>query len=368
MGHDTIRLTGLRLSGRHGVFGFEKEEAQPFVVDLCLELDLSSAGRTDSLTETVSYAELADIAERIITGPSRDLIEALAEDVAGAVLLHDPRIAAVEVTVHKPQAPLTQTFDDVAVTLRRTQADVSTPGRLPRPRPEVTGVYEAELVDEDYTWPRYPSSPEEGETITTPTAHVGYYDRTSLAELGHDEHYRVHLRDPDLPAAFPVKCVLALGSNLGDSLATLDSAVRALDTAEGVTLLNVSPLARTKPVGGPAGQRDFLNQVVEVETKLSPHDLLELALRIESDHNRVREERWGPRTLDVDIVTYSAATIDSPRLQVPHPSAAHRAFVLLPWSWMDPLALLNGRAVRDLAEEAADFEEVTRMSGSGEED
>src|SRR5699024_1248369 len=175
----------------------------------------------------------------------------------------------------------------------------------------------------------------------------------------------VHLRDPELPAAFPVRCVLALGSNLGDSQATVVSAVRALESAEDVVVVNSSPVARTKPVGGPENQRDYLNQVIEIETRLSPHELLDAAQRIEADHNRVREQRWGPRTLDMDIVTYAGATIDSPRLQVPHPSAAERAFVLLPWSWMDPLAVLNGTPVRDLATQAADYREVTRIGDSG---
>lgn len=363
MGHDSIRLTGLTLSGRHGVLPFEKEDPQPFVVDVELEMDLSGPGRSDLLSDTVSYAEVADIIEGVVTGTSYDLIEALAETTARKLLLHDQRIEAVAVTVHKPQAPLTQAFDDVSVTVRRGRERFRRTPAIDGPRRQVTGFYEGELIDEAAASGATSESGETAATVTTPTAALGYYDRVGLTELGEDDAERVavHLRDPDLPAAFPVRCVLALGSNLGDSKATLTAAVQALEQTNEVTVINVSPLARTKPVGGPANQRDYLNQVIEIETQLSPHELLDLAQHTEAEHNRVRDERWGPRTLDVDIVTYASATIDSPRLQVPHPSAAERAFVLLPWSWMDPTAVLNGDSVPKLAQQAADYEEVNRL-------
>ncbi|WP_300345296.1 2-amino-4-hydroxy-6-hydroxymethyldihydropteridine diphosphokinase [Nesterenkonia sp.] len=365
MGHDMIRLTGLRLSGRHGVFDFEKEDPQPFTVDAELELDLRGPGRSDDLNDTISYAHIADLIQEVVTRETYDLIEALAETLARAILLHDKRIHAVAVTVHKPQAPLTQTFDDVSVTIRRSRAHVKDLPALDEPRRQVSGVYEGELVDEAASAPS-PVEEENEARLTTPTAQLGPYDRASLAELS-PQAPAEHLRDPDLPAAFAVRCVLALGSNLGDSRAILASAVQALEAHESVVVVNVSPLASTAPVGGPANQRNYLNQVVEIETQLSPHDLLDVAQQIETDHNRVRRERWGPRTLDVDIVTYAGATIDSPRLQVPHPSAAERAFVLLPWSWMDPVALLNGRPVRELAREAPDFHEVRKLDDAAQE-
>lgn len=340
MGHDTIRLSGLRLSGRHGVLDFEKRDAQPFLVDAELQVDLREAGRSDSLSQTISYAEAADIIEGIVTGETYDLIEALAETIAAALLSHDQRIQAVTVTVHKPHAPLSQAFDDVAVTVHRSRADI-------QQGPTVEEQLSAR--DRQIREQIRPSAP-------TPAAPAPT----------EDDEATVHLRDPELAAAFPVRCVLALGSNLGDSQTTVASAVQALEAAEGVVVVNASPVARTKPVGGPQNQRDYLNQVVEIEARLSPHELLDVAQRIEADHNRVREQRWGPRTLDLDIVTYAGAVIDSPRLQVPHPSAAERAFVLLPWAWMDPLAVLNGRAVQQLAEQAADFDEVTRLSDFGD--
>lgn len=365
MGYDVIRLNGLQLSALIGVLDQEKIAEQPLVIDAELRLDLSSAGRSDDLRDTVSYAAVADLIEGIVADQQFVLIETLAETLTTAIIRCDARIEAAAVTVHKPQAPLTQTFDDVAVTIHRTRSEVSSSPALERPRQEVSGTYDAELVEEPTTSAASAESPlsaDEGFTLTTPTAHLGHYDRTSLAELGHDDATVTdHYRDPDLPAAFPVRSVLALGSNLGDSWATLESAVRALEEAEDVVVVKVSPMARTKPVGGPDHQRDFLNRVVEIETRLSPHGLLDLAQQIEVEHNRVRAERHGPRTLDVDIVTFASATIDSSRLQVPHPSAASRAFVLLPWSWMDPVALLSGRPVRELAQEAEDYDDVVRL-------
>lgn len=380
MGHDTIRLTGLKLSGHHGVFDWEKQQAQPFEVDADLDLDLSTAGSTDALADTVSYAEIADLIDTIVSGESFNLIEALGETLARAILVKDHRIRAVTVTVHKPQAPLDQSFADVAVTIRRTREQVSHPGsyspqqaaRVEGPRPELRGYYEGELVEDSEPSVSSASVAEDiGVTVTTGTVQLGHYQRRSLAPHPDSRTQAAgstpsapgsaHYRDPDLKAAFPVRCVLALGSNLGDSSAMLTSAIRELQDAEGVEVIKLSPVARTKPVGGVEHQRDYLNQVIEIETQLSPHDLLDLAQQVEADHNRVREERWGPRTLDVDIVTYAGAAIDSPRLQVPHPSAAERAFVLLPWSWMDPVALLNGRPVRELALQAADAGDVRRV-------
>lgn len=369
MGYDVIRLTGVQLSARIGVLDQEKTADQPLSVDAELRLDLSNAGRSDALEHTVSYADIADLIEDVVTGQHFNLIESLAETLTQDIILSDSRIEAAAITVHKPQAPLTQSFEDVSVTIHRSRSEVAASAALPRPRPEVSAVYDGELVEEEDATHVYsaasaasPTSGEEEMTVTTPTANLGYYGRTSLAELGHDDAASTdHFRDPDLSAAFPVRSVLALGSNLGDSRSELASAIQALEAAEGVVVVNVSPLARTKPLGGPEGQRDYLNQVVEIETKLSPHGLLDLAQQIETDRKRVRAERNGPRTLDVDIVTYASATVDSPRLQVPHPSAAERAFVLAPWSWMDPVALLGGRPVRELAREAHDFADVVRL-------
>lgn len=115
---DRITLTGLRVFGHHGVFEHEKRDGQEFVVDITVWLDLTAAAKTDDLTRTLHYGELAQLAAGIVGGEPYDLIESVAGKIADEVLL-DARLNAVEVTVHKPAAPIPLTFDDVAVTLRR---------------------------------------------------------------------------------------------------------------------------------------------------------------------------------------------------------------------------------------------------------
>jgi dihydroneopterin aldolase len=120
---DRITLTGLRAYGRHGVFDFERADGQDFVVDVTLELDLAPAASMDEVTETVHYGELADRLVAIVVGPPVALIETLADRLAAACL-DDVRVAAATVTVHKPMAPISHSFTDVAVTIRRTRSDV----------------------------------------------------------------------------------------------------------------------------------------------------------------------------------------------------------------------------------------------------
>jgi dihydroneopterin aldolase len=115
---DTISITGLRLTGYHGVFEHEKRDGQEFGVDLEIELDLSSAGRTDELQNTLDYSVVVDQVAQRVTGEIVDLIETLAHDIAQLVLSH-PQPTAVTVTVHKPQAPVGHRVEDIAVTIRR---------------------------------------------------------------------------------------------------------------------------------------------------------------------------------------------------------------------------------------------------------
>ncbi len=119
MSPDRITLTGLRVRGHHGVYDFERRDGQDFVVDVTLELD-TSAAKSDDVADTVHYGELAEAIAAVVAGEPVNLLETLAERLA-AVCLADPRVTAADVTVHKPQAPIPQTFADVAVTIRRTR-------------------------------------------------------------------------------------------------------------------------------------------------------------------------------------------------------------------------------------------------------
>lgn len=141
------------------------------------------------------------------------------------------------------------------------------------------------------------------------------------------------------------RAVISLGSNLGDRSAHLEFAVSELRVAG--ELVAVSPAYSTAPVGGPE-QPDYLNAVVLLETDLHADELLEVCHLIEDQAGRVRAERWGPRTLDLDLIAYDDVVSDDPELTLPHPRAAERAFVLRPWLDVDPDATLAGVPVRDL--------------------
>jgi 2-amino-4-hydroxy-6-hydroxymethyldihydropteridine diphosphokinase len=127
---------------------------------------------------------------------------------------------------------------------------------------------------------------------------------------------------------------LSLGSNLDDRLGHLQQAVAELEEA-GLHVAAVSAVYETDPVGGPAQGR-YLNIVAAIDTYQSASEVLELCHAIEDAHRRTRDQRWGPRTLDIDILTYGDIELDSPELTVPHPRAHERAFVLVPWFDLDP--------------------------------
>ena len=118
---DTITLRGLRARGYHGVFEHERRDGQDFITDVALNLDAAPPGSTDDLTATANYAEVAATVERIVTGEPVDLIETVAHRIAAAVLDEQPVVQSVEVTVHKPQAPIPSDFADVSVTVRRSR-------------------------------------------------------------------------------------------------------------------------------------------------------------------------------------------------------------------------------------------------------
>ncbi len=118
---DRIELKGVECFGYHGVFPEEKREGQKFIVDITCWLDFSGAAAADDLTQTINYAELAELAVEVVEGPARDLIETVATEVAERALAAQPALYAIEVTVHKPQAPIPHAFADVAVVARRSR-------------------------------------------------------------------------------------------------------------------------------------------------------------------------------------------------------------------------------------------------------
>ncbi len=255
---DRIEVRGLRVRGRHGVLDTERRDGQDFLIDAALGVDIRPAAAADDLSRTVDYAQLSERLAAIVAGEPVRLIETLAERLAQACLA-DPAVREVEITVHKPDAPIPIPFGDVSVTISRARRHV----------------------------------------------------------------------------------VLALGSNLGDRLATLQRAVDELAATPGLDVVTVSPVYETAPVGGPE-QPDYLNAVVLAETSRPAGDLLRRAQEIEAAAQRRRDVRWGPRTLDIDVIVYGDETSGDPALTLPHPRAHERAFVLAPWHDADPAAELPG--------------------------
>jgi 2-amino-4-hydroxy-6-hydroxymethyldihydropteridine diphosphokinase len=156
----------------------------------------------------------------------------------------------------------------------------------------------------------------------------------------------------------PHRIVLALGSNLGDSTVILGQAIEEI--GDFVTGIRRSSNYRTEPVGGPA-QPDFLNVVILGVTELAQEELLSKLQGIEVRHGRVRAERWGARTLDIDLIDFDSTPWLSATLTLPHPRAHQRAFVLIPWNEVDPAAVLVGSGTVKSLLETLDSSGVVRQ-------
>lgn len=142
-----------------------------------------------------------------------------------------------------------------------------------------------------------------------------------------------------------VPVLLAFGANLGDRGETIRAAQRELATAPGISNFVGSPLRETVALTLDGPDRDaprYINGVASAETTLTPHELLDLMQEIEARYGRVRDVRWGDRTLDIDLITFGGRVIQDERLTVPHPRAHERDFVLAPWFDLDPSAVLMG--------------------------
>lgn len=327
MADDVITLIGVRAEGTHGVLPAERATPQTFVVDARMSVDLSDACRSDDLADTVSYAQIAERIVSVVKGEHCDLIERLAQRIADAILL-SYRVTAVEVTVHKPDAPIAVPFGDVSVTITRHQK-VDGEG-------DGTGL-EGTASDEG-----------------APSA----ASKAIAAAASGTEH-----RDESDPVIR--HAVIAMGGNLGDAAQAMRSAIASIDALPGTQIIGISPLYRSAPWGMAPGTPDFLNAVIEADTTLTPRELLDALQRIETAHGRRRETHWGSRTLDLDIIDIDGEESDDPSLTLPHPRAWQRAFVLLPWLDLDFDAHLSGAHsgfVRILAEGAPDRDLVRKVS------
>lgn len=150
----------------------------------------------------------------------------------------------------------------------------------------------------------------------------------------------------------PKQCAIALGSNLGDSQGIFSAALQVLNSTPGVAVLKVSSWYRTKPVGG-IPQPDYLNGCALLQGQLLPHQLLKTLLSVEAKFGRVRGERWGARSIDLDLLLYGDLIIETSELELPHPRMSERAFVLVPLAeiaphWIEPV---SGKAIAQLLQE-----------------
>ena len=155
-----------------------------------------------------------------------------------------------------------------------------------------------------------------------------------------------------------VRAIIALGGNLGDRKKNIRSATRAIKAVRRISLIAKSPLVESHAMtenGIDETKPNYLNGVIEIETDLKPGELLDALMEIENEHGRVRIGKWGSRTLDLDIITYGNLIKSGKRLEIPHPRAYQRAFVLVPWALMNPSAVLPGHGrVAELAEPIKD--------------
>ncbi len=342
-----IALKGLGALANHGVYDFERDRNQRFSADIVMWVE--TAGTADDIAATVSYADIADEAMAVLTGTAVDLIETLAETIASHVMSHEG-VVGTEVTVHKPDAPIDHPFADVSVTVRAGQTEAM-PLSL-----SLKGMYEAEdgsvLTGEIEAYERAhaPSPAEQEQSGALPTRRDVQAPHAAPA---HDATRPEHLRSR--------RVVLAIGGNLGDVPVTLMHTVEALSYMEGFQIDDVSPIMRTKPVLAPgqAPQPDYWNAVVVGSAIATPDELFAQTSRIERELGRERHQRWGARTVDIDIIQIEGLASSDPVLTLPHPRAKERAFVLAPWILCEPDAVLEGVGrVSDLLADTPDREGI----------
>ena len=250
---DEIRIEGLEVYARHGVYPEETKNGQYFYVNAILYTNMRQAGREDNLERTVNYGTVCHFITDWMQENTCLLLEAVAERLAQAVLLEYGALAALELEIQKPHAPIRLPFGNVSVKVRR-----------------------------------------------------GWH-----------------------------RAYIAVGSNLGNRKTHILSGIQALKVHPLIKLKKVSKMIVTEPYGG-VEQEDFLNGALEIETLLEPEELLEVLHQVEDAEGRKRTLRWGPRTLDLDILFYDRICYESENLVIPHVDLENRVFVLKPMSEIAP--------------------------------
>ena len=269
---DKIIINDMELYAFHGVDIREKELGQRFTVSAVMYLDTSDAAENDDLSKTVSYVKVCKDIERLFTEKSYDLIETCAEVLAKQILIDNPLVQKVLITVKKPWAPIGKILDYAAVEIERS-------------------------------W------------------HQVY---------------------------------IGIGSNIGDKEKNINDAIAIILKNDMNILVEKADLIETKPVGY-TNQDNFINTVIHIKTLLKPDKLMEELLKIEILLKRERIIKWGPRTIDLDILLYDNIISCDKNIVIPHPKMHERLFVLKPLMDIAPFIihpLLNKRII-DLYEEVS---------------
>lgn len=250
---DEIRIEGLEVYARHGVYPEETKNGQYFYVNAILYINIRQAGREDNLERTINYGTVCHFITDWMQENTCLLLEAVAERLSQALLLEYDALADLELEIQKPHAPIRLPFGNVSVKVRR-----------------------------------------------------GWH-----------------------------RAYIAVGSNLGNRKTHILSGIQALKVHPLIKLKKVSKMIVTEPYGG-VEQEDFLNGALEIETLLEPEELLEVLHQVEDAEGRKRTLRWGPRTLDLDILFYDRICYESENLVIPHVDLENRVFVLKPMSEIAP--------------------------------
>ena len=245
--YDKIKIENLEVFGNHGVFPEENALGQKFLIHAVLYTDTRKAGETDELTDSIHYGEVCHYITAFMRDHTYQLIEAAAEHLAEALLLDIPKLAAVDLEIKKPWAPIGLPLETVSVQIHRGWESVC----------------------------------------------------------------------------------LGIGSNVGDKRAYLESGIEALKKVPKIRNVKVSEFIETEPYGV-VDQDIFLNGCICLETILDPEELLVILHQIEKAAGRERTLRWGPRTLDLDILLFGDRIYESDTLIIPHLDMHNRQFVLEP--------------------------------------
>ena len=304
-----ISLKGMEFFTHLGVKSEEKEQGQKIIIDLELSCYYLPGIGSDNLEQTVNYSEVYNFVKEKAEAARNDLIEYLAEEIADGVLHRFPLVATLSLTIKKPFAPIQGTFDYMAFTLTRNRDDDN---------PERKGAARFSEAKEDFRC---------SETQRA----------DSLARNGAEQ---------PLPSVnLPHEVYISLGSNVGNRVENLTYALHRLESTPGIRLINVSSLYETLP-WGETEQRNFLNAVAVLRTSLEPLAFLDICQAIENERGRKREIKWGPRSLDLDLIFYDDLEIESERLNLPHPLYRERDFVLVPLAEVKGSKTTDGENVK----------------------